>query len=159
MGARTESDIDAIPARKMGQGLKSVPLMMVMSSLAPLFVLWAIRGMQPVPDHYLLIICAALVVFPTGTLLYRTWIARRRGDRRTVTVTAAEDHRDHLFVYLFAVLIPFVEDTNGLHVKTREQLLAEAQAYFAKFVPRGVLLSDGEESGPQRTDPVAARRQ
>jgi AbrB family looped-hinge helix DNA binding protein len=35
-----------------------------------------------------------------------------------------------------------VEDENGLHIKTREQLLAEAQAYFAKFVPRGVLLSD-----------------
>jgi AbrB family looped-hinge helix DNA binding protein len=35
-----------------------------------------------------------------------------------------------------------VEDANGLQIKTREQLLAEAQAYFAKFVPRGVLLSD-----------------
>ena len=35
-----------------------------------------------------------------------------------------------------------VEDENGLHIKTREQLLAEAQEYFAKFVPRDVLLSD-----------------
>jgi hypothetical protein len=35
-----------------------------------------------------------------------------------------------------------VEDINGLHIKTRDQLLAEVQAHFAKFVPRGVLLSD-----------------
>jgi len=35
-----------------------------------------------------------------------------------------------------------VEDGNGLHVKTREQIVAEAQAYFASFVPRDVLLSE-----------------
>ena len=35
-----------------------------------------------------------------------------------------------------------VEDNNGLHVKTRDQIVAEAQAYFASFVPRGVLLSE-----------------
>ena len=35
-----------------------------------------------------------------------------------------------------------VEDGNGLHVKTRDQLIAEAQAYFASFVPRDVLLSE-----------------
>jgi hypothetical protein len=29
-----------------------------------------------------------------------------------------------------------------LRVKTREQLLAEVQAHFAKYVPRDVLLSD-----------------
>jgi AbrB family looped-hinge helix DNA binding protein len=35
-----------------------------------------------------------------------------------------------------------VEDDNGLHVKTRDQIMAEAQAYFASFVPRDVLLSE-----------------
>ena len=35
-----------------------------------------------------------------------------------------------------------VEDGNGLHVKTRDQLMAEVQAYFASFVPRDVLLSE-----------------
>jgi hypothetical protein len=100
-------------APKMRQGLKYVRLMMVLSSLAPLFVLWAVRGMQPVPDHYLINICAALVVLPTGTLLYRIWIARKRGDRRTVTVVSAEDHRDHLFMYLFSVLMPLIDANVG----------------------------------------------
>jgi AbrB family looped-hinge helix DNA binding protein len=35
-----------------------------------------------------------------------------------------------------------VEDETGVHLKTRDQLLAEVQAHFAKHVPRGVLLSD-----------------
>jgi len=35
-----------------------------------------------------------------------------------------------------------VDDTFGLRIKTRDEVLAEAQAYFAKLVPRGVLLSD-----------------
>jgi AbrB family looped-hinge helix DNA binding protein len=35
-----------------------------------------------------------------------------------------------------------IEDDAGLHITTREQLLAEVQAHFAKHVPRGVLLSD-----------------
>ncbi len=30
----------------------------------------------------------------------------------------------------------------GLHIKTRDQLLAEVQAHFEKHVPRRVLLSD-----------------
>ena len=39
-------------------------------------------------------------------------------------------------------IVTVVEDENGLHVKTREQILPEAQAYFASFVPRDVLLSE-----------------
>jgi AbrB family looped-hinge helix DNA binding protein len=35
-----------------------------------------------------------------------------------------------------------VEDNQGLHVKTLDQVVVDAQAYFASFVPRGVLLSD-----------------
>jgi AbrB family looped-hinge helix DNA binding protein len=35
-----------------------------------------------------------------------------------------------------------IDDDSGLHIKTRDQLLAEVQALFAKHVARGVLLSD-----------------
>jgi AbrB family looped-hinge helix DNA binding protein len=35
-----------------------------------------------------------------------------------------------------------VQDSNGLHIKTRAQLLAEVQAHFAKYVPRNVSLAD-----------------
>jgi hypothetical protein len=35
-----------------------------------------------------------------------------------------------------------IEDEAGLHIKTRDQLLAEVQALIAQHVPRGMLLSD-----------------
>jgi len=34
------------------------------------------------------------------------------------------------------------DDTGGLRIKTLDEVIAEAQAYFAKLVPRGVMLSD-----------------
>ena len=38
--------------------------------------------------------------------------------------------------------VVMVEDNQGLHVKTLDQIVADAQAYFASFVPRGVMLSE-----------------
>ncbi len=35
-----------------------------------------------------------------------------------------------------------VEDDAGLHIKTQDQLIAEVQAHFSKFVPPDVLLSE-----------------
>jgi AbrB family looped-hinge helix DNA binding protein len=35
-----------------------------------------------------------------------------------------------------------IDDDSGLHIKTQDQLMAEVQAHFAKFVPKGVLLSE-----------------
>ena len=35
-----------------------------------------------------------------------------------------------------------VEDAQGLHIKTLDQMIADVQAHFAKFVPRDVMLSD-----------------
>ena len=37
-----------------GEGLKLARLLMVLSSVSPLFVLWAIRGTTLVPDVYFL---------------------------------------------------------------------------------------------------------
>jgi AbrB family looped-hinge helix DNA binding protein len=38
--------------------------------------------------------------------------------------------------------VVITDDTAGLRIKTRDEVLAEAQAYFAKLAPPGVLLSD-----------------
>jgi hypothetical protein len=38
--------------------------------------------------------------------------------------------------------VVMVEDGVGLRIKTIDEVLVEARAYFAKLVPRGVLLSD-----------------
>jgi AbrB family looped-hinge helix DNA binding protein len=38
--------------------------------------------------------------------------------------------------------IVVIDDRQGVHIKTLDQVLAEVQAEFAKMVPRGVLLSE-----------------
>jgi len=91
------------------EGLKAVRLMMVLSSLSPLFVLWAIRGLSCVADLWLWLTCTILVVIPNLVLLWRIRTARQRNDVRTLTIGKAEDHRGDLLVYLFAMLIPLYD--------------------------------------------------
>ena len=88
-------------------GLRFARLMMVLASLAPLFVLWAVRGSTFIPDLYLVPACASCIVVPNLFLLARLSIARRRNDNYRLIVDSSEDHRDQLLVYLFAVLLPF----------------------------------------------------
>lgn len=79
---------------------------MVVSSLAPLFLLWAIRGAPPVPDRYWIGGCVLMIVIPNAILAWRWHIARRRNDHRAIIVFSARDQSEHLLIYLFAMLLP-----------------------------------------------------
>ena len=110
------------------EGLSFARLIMVLGSISPLFILWAIRGtcqvpstpcpapnpggQMPresclVPNAYFLIVCCAFILLPNAFLLFRRWTAHKHKDAREIVVGKAEDHRDHLLVYLFAMLLPF----------------------------------------------------
>ena len=93
-------------SRAVNRGLPLARLFMVVSSLAPLFLLWAIRGAPSVPDFYWVGGCLALAVIPNLALLLRWRIAKRRNDHRTIVLATARDQSDHLLVYLFAMLLP-----------------------------------------------------
>jgi hypothetical protein len=95
------------------EGLKAARLLMVLSSISPLFILWAIRGNSLVPDHWFIGFCALMVVVPNVFLWLRIRIARKQADKRELTVGAADDHRDHILVYLFAMLLPFYSEDLG----------------------------------------------
>jgi hypothetical protein len=96
------------------EGLKIARLFMVLSSVSPLFVLWAIRGSKLIPDLYLTSACAAMIVLPNIFLLNRIRVAKKHQVKKELVVGDAEDHRDHLLVYLFAILLPFYSiDTNS----------------------------------------------
>jgi hypothetical protein len=93
------------------EGLKIARLLMVLSSVSPLFILWAIRGTTLAPDAYFLTGCAVMVVLPNAFLWVRIAIAKKNEEKREIVVGTAEDHREHLLVYLFAMLLPFYADT------------------------------------------------
>jgi hypothetical protein len=89
------------------EGLKATRLMMVLSSISPLFILWAIRGNNLIPGRYFITACALLVLVPNLILWLRIRAAKAQGDKRLIVTGRAEDHRDHLLVYLITILLPF----------------------------------------------------
>ncbi len=89
------------------EGLKIARFLMVLSSISPLFVLWAIRGNKLLDDYFLFALCAFMVIVPNVFLWMRIATAKRLQERRELVVGKAEDHRDHLLVYLFSMLLPF----------------------------------------------------
>ncbi|MCG6117351.1 MAG: hypothetical protein MEQ07_04040 [Aquimonas sp.] len=101
------------PGKTRSEGLKAARLLMVLSSISPLFILWAVRGNSLIPDHYFVSFCALMVAIPNAFLWLRILTAKRNNDRREVTVGTADDHRDHILVYLFAMLLPFYSEDLG----------------------------------------------
>ena len=91
----------------MSEGLKAARLLMVLSSISPLFILWAVRGNPLIPDNWFLTFCGAMVILPNAFLWLRIRTAKALGEKRELVTGRAEDHRDHLLVYLFAMLLPF----------------------------------------------------
>src|SRR5207249_4624137 len=95
------------------EGLKTARLLMVLSSISPLFILWAIRGNSLIPDRWFIVFCALTVAVPNDFLWLRIRTARKQADKRDLTVGTADDHRDHILVYLFAMLLPFYSEDLG----------------------------------------------
>ena len=89
-----------------GQGLSWTRFAMVIASFWPLFLLWAIRGSSIIEDWMLFIGCGALIVIPNLFVLARILFARHYSDIKMVTIENAEDHRDHILIYLIAILLP-----------------------------------------------------
>src|SRR4029450_7647233 len=95
------------------EGLKIARLLMVLSSISPLFILWAIRGNSLIPDRYFIAFCVLMVIVPNAFLWLRIRTATKQADKRELTVGTADDHRDHILVYLFAMLLPFYSEDLG----------------------------------------------
>lgn len=101
------------PAATHREGLKAARLLMVLSSISPLFILWAIRGNSLVPDRWFIVFCTLMVIIPNAFLWLRIRTAKKQADKRELTVGTADDHRDHILVYLFAMLLPFYSEDLG----------------------------------------------
>lgn len=101
------------PSSTHSEGLKAARLLMVLSSISPLFILWAIRGNSLIPDPYFIGFCALMVLLPNAFLWLRIRTAKKQRDRREIKIGSADDHRDHILVYLFAMLLPFYSQDLG----------------------------------------------
>ena len=94
----------------MSEGLRFARFLMVLASFWPLFVLWAIKGGFPlVPHGVWASVCLGFAIFPNLILWARYTLARTSNDTRTIRVLSARDQREHVIVYLFAVLLPLFD--------------------------------------------------
>ncbi len=95
------------------EGLRIIRLLMVISSLSPLFILWMIRGVPNVSDYYLVLICILFIAIPNFALYERWQIAKRNSDIKMLKIGKSDDARNHLLVYLFAILFPLYDVNLG----------------------------------------------
>lgn len=89
------------------EGLKGARLLMVLGSTSPLFILWAIRGSSIIRDEIFIPFCILMVIVPNAALYRRILVSKKNFETKQIFVEDAEDHRDHLLIYLFAMLLPF----------------------------------------------------
>ncbi len=99
--------------KPQSEGLKVARMLMVLSSISPLFILWAIRGNALIPDRFFIGFCVLIVVLPNFFLWLRLCTARKTEDKRKIIVGKAEDHRNHILIYLFAIMLPFYSENLG----------------------------------------------
>jgi hypothetical protein len=92
------------------EGFKLARLFMVLSSISPLFILWMIRGNQLIADKYFITFCLLMIIAPNVFLWLRIRTAKKLQERSRLSVGKADDHRDHILVYLFAMLLPFYSE-------------------------------------------------
>ena len=97
------------------EGLGGVRFLLVWSSLSPVFLLWAIRGVETIPDRIWVPACMAVFLLPTILLGLFFRRAKRQENNKTITIHSAKDQREHLLTYLFAMLIPLFDANLGGH--------------------------------------------
>lgn len=89
------------------EGLKLFRLLMVLASLTPLFVLWAVRGNNLIPEPWFILGCILFAAIPNILIVTRVIITVKRRDQRRLTIGAHEDHRGHIAGYILSMLLPF----------------------------------------------------
>lgn len=97
---------------KTNEGLPLVKFMMLLSSMAPLFFLVGIKGMDKVVDYkHLWIVVSLLIVIPFIVIKLRIYFAKKNNDVFVLNVSETKNNKEYLFTYLFTVLLPLYSVT------------------------------------------------
>ena len=116
-----------MPTRRYHEGFNIGRLLMVLSSISPLFILWAIKGTSIIPDPYLIPFCAVMVILPSVYFCWRIRRARIKRDKQEIVIGEVHDYRYHILTYIFAMLLPFYRQDIA---STRELLAVCAALVF-----------------------------
>ncbi len=117
---------------KSNEGLPLIKLMMLLSSMAPLFILIGIKGFDHVIcDKYLWIAVSFLVVIPYLFIWLRIYFSKKSNDTFLLDVSETKTNREYLFTYLITILLPLFSVT----ITTNREFVAMISAiFFVVFV-------------------------
>jgi len=97
---------------KTNEGLPLVKFMMLLSSMAPLFLLVGIRGIDKiVEDKHLWLTVSLLIMIPFMIIKLRIYFAKKSNDVFVLNVAETKNNKEYLFTYLFTVLLPLYSVT------------------------------------------------
>lgn len=85
--------------------------MMILGSLSPVFLVWAIVGMEKIPDKFFIPLCLLMVTVPHFFILRRISVALKTGSKKEITIETAKDAREHLLTYFLPLALPVMAAT------------------------------------------------
>ncbi|MFP3801165.1 hypothetical protein [Paraburkholderia sp. SIMBA_027] len=105
--------------------LRFLRLLFVIASFSPLVIIWGVRGVPLLSEVSVWISVAVLVIVPNGVVWLRWYIVKQQKLTAQAEVQQATDHREHLVVYLLAVLLAMY----GASVGSIRELIAVILAF------------------------------
>ena len=109
-----------------------VKFMMLLSSMAPLFLLVGIRGMDKLIDvKHLWLIISLLIIIPYSVLQIRIFLAKKSNDTFNLDIKDCKNNKEYLFTFLFTVLLPLYSVSIDSH---REFVAVMFAVCFVIFV-------------------------
>lgn len=105
-------------------------LILVWSSLSPLFILLAIRGNPLLQDLWLVTGCVAMFTLPNVYLGLMIWYHKRTGTKRSLYVVESDSRDKDIVSYLFAVLLPFYV----VDLSTWRDAISSGAAFLLVFI-------------------------
>lgn len=96
-----------LSAKSTNEGFTALRLILILSSISPLFILLAIRGVSNFSDWYFETACILLVIGSNCILGIRITTAKKNEGESKRVVGEMDNDSYHIIIYLFAILLPF----------------------------------------------------
>ena len=96
-----------LSAKSSNEGFVVLRIIMILSTISPLFALLAIRGISNSSDWYFEVACMLLAIVPTCFLWLRIRSAKTNEGKSKRLIGKTDNDSYHIIIYLFAMLLPF----------------------------------------------------
>lgn len=101
-------------------------IVLIFSNLSPVFILWAIRGVEFIPDTIFIPACLAVFLIPNIFLFWLLSCWNGKEHIKNITIESSTETNDHILTYLIAIILPLY----GVEVESYRDLAALISAFI-----------------------------